>query len=517
MDSFTNQLTSQFARWTKSRRGYVVAIDQGTTSTRCIVFNAAGEVVTTAQLEHQQIFPQPGWVEHDPEEIRRNVRRVMADAVTQADISSEDIAAVGITNQRETTIVWDRTTGEPVYNAIVWQDTRTDKIVNSLSEEVKETIVQRTGVPASTYFAGPKIAWILDNVPDARERAERGELVFGTIDSWIVWELTRKKHKHVHVTDVTNASRTMLMNLETLQWDPELCAALNIPLSMLPTIVSSSEVVGRVQRPGPLHGVPIGGILGDQQAACFGQACHHPGEAKNTYGTGNFLLMNTGTSPQRSEHGLLTTVAYRIGHQPAVYALEGSIAVTGSLVQWLRDNLGFFSSAHEIEDLAASVEDNGGCYIVPAFSGLLAPHWRPEARGAITGLTRFITKAHLARAALEATAFQTREVVDAMNLDAGVPLKSLKVDGGMVANGLLMQFQADQLGVPVIVPKVSETTALGAAFAAGLAVGFFEDLEAIRDLWQERQTYMPSMDPKEADAQFAVWGKAVERTFDWVE
>ena len=525
MDSLAQQLAGTFAKLTKPHRGYVVAIDQGTTSTRAIIFDAKGTIEATSQLEHRQIFPKPGWVEHDPVEILRHTRRVLADAIAVADISTDEIAAIGITNQRETTVIWDRKTGKPVYNAIVWQDTRTDKIVSSLDDSTKETFRERTGLPASTYFSGPKIRWILDNVDGVRERAERGELAFGTMDSWLVWELTRRSKRtsgHLgkgakHVTDATNASRTMLMDLKTQKWDPELCKALDIPMSLLPDIVSSSEIIGSVKRSGPAHGVVISGILGDQQAATFGQACLQPGEAKNTYGTGNFLLLNTGTEPQTSTHGLLTTVAYRLGNQPAVFALEGSIAVTGSLVQWLRDNMGFFSKAEEIEDLARSVEDNGGCYVVPAFSGLLAPRWRPEARGAIVGLTRYVTKAHIARAALEATAFQTREVVEAMNADSGVPLTSLKVDGGMVANSLLMQFQADQLGVPVTVPKVPETTALGAAYAAGLAVGFYSSLEEIRNLWQERETYKPNSTAAERDAAFRQWNRAVERTYDWAE
>ncbi|MBC2682139.1 glycerol kinase GlpK [Corynebacterium anserum] len=526
MDSLANTLAGQFAKLTKPRRGYVVAIDQGTTSTRAIIFNAKGEIEATSQMEHKQIFPRPGWVEHDAEEILRHTRRVMADAITIADLSGEDIAAIGITNQRETTVIWDRATGKPVYNAIVWQDTRTDKIVASLDEETQQMFRERTGLPASTYFSGPKIRWILDNVDGVRERAERGELAFGTMDSWLVWELTRHSRRSPqnnhrrsakHVTDVTNASRTMLMDLRTQQWDEELCAALDIPMSLLPDIVSSSEVIGSVKRYGPAHGVAIAGILGDQQAAAFGQACLNPGEAKNTYGTGNFLLLNTGRQPQWSTHGLLTTVAYRLGNQPASFALEGSIAVTGSLVQWLRDNMGFFNSAEEVETLARSVDDNGGCYVVPAFSGLLAPRWRPEARGAIVGLTRYVTKAHIARAALEATAFQTREVVEAMNADSGVPLKSLRVDGGMVANSLLMQFQADQLGVPVTVPKVPETTALGAAYAAGLAVGFYSGVEEIRALWQERDTYHPHSTASERDEAFRQWNRAVERTYGWAE
>ena len=525
VDHLANQLTGTLAKWTKSKRGYVMSVDQGTTSTRCIIFDAKGCIVSVSQLEHKQIFPEPGWVEHDPDEIRKNSRRVMADAAARADISADEIAAVGITNQRETTVVWDRETGKPVYNAIVWQDTRTDEIVDGLSDEQKQMFLERTGLPASTYFSGPKIRWILDNVEGVRERAENGELAFGTIDSWLIWEFTRRSRRGgkaeesqgraQHVTDVTNASRTMLMDLKTQKWDPELCEALGIPMSMLPEIVSSSEVVGKIRRTGPVQGVPISGILGDQQAATFGQACLEPGEAKNTYGTGNFLLLNTGTEPQWSEHGLIITIAYRIGNSPAVYALEGSIAVTGSLVQWLRDNLGFFTKAEEIEPLARSVKDNGGCYVVPAFSGLLAPHWRPEARGVIAGLTRYVTKAHIARAALEATAFQTREVVEAMNADSGVPLTCLKVDGGMVANSLLMQFQADQLGVPVIVPKVSETTALGAAYAAGLAVGFFSNLDEIRSLWKEEHTYTPEADKDERDHAFANWNEAVTRTFGW--
>ncbi len=524
MDSLENRITEQFARLTRARRGYVLSIDQGTTSTRCLIFDEQGDVVACSQLEHEQIFPSPGWVEHDPDEIRLNARRVMADAIASADINADDIAAIGITNQRETTIVWDRKTGKPVYNAIVWQDTRTDSIVNQLTDEQKQLFLSRTGLPASTYFAGPKIRWILDNVEGARERADNGELAFGTIDSWLVWELTRSsrrasgggtKERARHVTDVTNASRTMLMDLQSQQWDAELCEALDIPMSLLPDIVSSSEVIGRVRRSGPAHGVPISGILGDQQAAAFGQASLSPGEAKNTYGTGNFLLLNTGEKPQWSEHGLITTVAYRLGNQPAVYALEGSIAVTGSLVQWLRDNLGFFNSADEIEPLARTVQDNGGCYVVPAFSGLLAPRWRPEARGVIVGLTRYVSKAHIARAALEATAFQTREVVEAMNADSGVAMTNLKVDGGMVVNSLLMQFQADQLGVPVTVPKIAETTALGAAFAAGLAVGFFADLDEIRSLWQEDHTYTPEVSQESRDREFDQWNRAVERTFDW--
>ena len=519
---FASQLSDTFARWSRSNAGYVLAIDQGTTSTRAIIFDNSGDLIASSQREHKQYFPKPGWVEHDPEEIRRNVRRVVGDLVAQADLTNDDIAAIGITNQRETTIVWDRETGKPIYNAIVWQDTRTQSICESLDDDFFRS---RTGLPVSTYFSGPKIRWILDNVSGARERAENGELAFGTIDSWIIWDLTRRmstktpgkssKLRAEHVTDVTNASRTLLMDLKTQQWDPQLCEKMGVPMSMLPQIVSSSHVVGRARRPEPINNVPIAGILGDQQAAAFGQACLQPGEAKNTYGTGNFLLLNTGTEPQTSDHGLLTTIAYRLGNEPAQYALEGSIAVTGSLVQWLRDNLGFISTAAEIESLAGSVDDNGGCYIVPAFSGLLAPRWRPDARGVIVGLTRYITKAHIARAVLEATAYQTREVVEAMNNDSGVPLTVLRADGGMVENKLLMQFQADQLGVPVSVPKITETTALGAAYAAGLAVGFYRDLDQISQMWEEQVTYKPAMGEDTRNELFAQWNKAVERTLNW--
>lgn len=501
---------------------YIAAIDQGTTSSRCIIFDHGGRVVSVAQKEHRQIFPQAGWVEHDPEELWLNTREVGAAALAKADLRRDDIAAIGITNQRETTVVWDRSTGTPVYNAIVWQDTRTDRIVEDLAGEAgPDRYRAATGLPLSTYFSGPKVRWILDHVDGARERAEAGELAFGTIDSWILWHLTGGvggggQRSGLHVTDVTNASRTLLMNLETLQWDPDICAALDIPMSMLPEIRSSSEVYGYARERGPLAGVPIAGILGDQQAATFGQGCLSPGEAKNTYGTGNFLLLNTGTTPVHSEHGLLTTVCYRLGDAPAVYALEGSVAVTGSLVQWLRDNLGIIRSASEIEGLAASVPDNGGAYFVPAFSGLFAPRWRPDARGVITGLTRFVEKGHLARAALEATAYQTREVIEAMYADSGVKLSTLKVDGGMVANELLMQFQSDILDVPVVRPVVPETTALGAAYAAGLAVGFWEDEEDIRRNWAADRTWKPTMDTEERDRLYAEWNKAVERTYDWV-
>lgn len=456
-------------------------------------------------------------MEHDATEIWNNTREVVAGALAKADVTTDDIVAVGITNQRETTVVWDRATGEPVYNAIVWQDTRTDQICAQLAENGGgEKFTQRTGLPLATYFAGPKARWILDNVEGARERAERGELAFGTMDTWVLWNATGGPDGGLHLTDVTNASRTLLMDLETLAWDDELCAAVGVPKSMLPEIHSSSEVYGQVRAKGVLPGVPIAGILGDQQAATFGQACLDPGMAKNTYGTGNFMLLNTGTELKRSTNGLLTTVCYQLGSEAPIYALEGSIAVSGSLVQWLRDNLGLIASAPEIEALAASVEDNGGAYFVPAFSGLFAPHWRSDARGAIVGLTRFVNRGHLARAVLEATAFQSREVLDAMNADAGVDLTELKVDGGMVVNELLMQFQADILGVPVIRPVVNETTALGAAYAAGLATGFWSDTGEIRTNWAKDKEWTPSMDAADRDRLYAQWQKAVTRTLDWV-
>nr|NLD40456.1 glycerol kinase GlpK [Actinomycetales bacterium] len=450
---------------------FVLAIDQGTTSSRAMLFDHSGTPVARAQQEHAQSFPRAGWVEHDPNEIWERTRAVVSEACAAAGAGPADIAAVGITNQRETTLVWDRKTGEPVYPAIVWQDTRTDKIVRKLAATGGgDRFRATTGLPLSTYFSGPKLAWILKKVKGARKRAEAGELAFGTIDTWLLWQLTGGA---VHATDVTNASRTMLMDLDSLAWDESICAELDIPVSLLPEIRSSSEVYAEVVEIEGLEciaGVPIAGILGDQQAATFGQACFEPGTAKNTYGTGNFMLLNTGTEPVASEHGLLTTVCYRLGDAPPVYALEGSIAVTGSLVQWLRDNLRVIESAHEIEEVAGEVSDNGGVYIVPAFSGLFAPHWRSDARGVFVGLTRFVTRGHLARAVLEATAFQTREVLEAMDADSGVPLTELRVDGGMVTNELLMQFQADILGVDVVRPRVAETTALGAAYAAGIAV-----------------------------------------------
>ncbi|MEU4767912.1 glycerol kinase GlpK [Actinosynnema sp. NPDC023794] len=498
---------------------HVAAIDQGTTSTRCMIFDHSGRVVSVDQKEHEQIFPKAGWVEHDANEIWANTRQVAAGALAKADLHTADIAAVGITNQRETALVWDRTTGQPVYNAIVWQDTRTDRICQDLAAlgGGQERYRDKTGLPLATYFSGPKIRWILDNVEGARERAEAGDLLFGNMDTWVLWNMTGGVDGGVHVTDPTNASRTLLMDLDTLSWDEGIAADMGVPLSMLPEIRSSSEEYGKVRERGALAGVPIAGILGDQQAATFGQACLSPGEAKNTYGTGNFVLLNTGTDKVMSENGLLTTVCYKIGSQAPVYALEGSIAVTGSLVQWLRDNLGMITTAAEIEEHARTVEDNGGAYFVPAFSGLFAPYWRSDARGAIVGLTRFVNKGHLARAVLEATAFQTREVIDAMNADSGVPLKSLKVDGGMVVNELLMQFQADILGVPVIRPVVNETTALGAAYAAGLAVGFWESEDDIRQNWAQDKQWDPAMDDDTRAQTYAQWKKAVTRTFDWVE
>src|SRR5436853_1024143 len=460
---------------------YAAAVDQGTTSTRFMVFDHAGKVVCFDQKEHEQIYPKPGWVEHSPDEIWERTQTVIKGALAKGNIDPKDIAAVGVTNQRETTVVWDKTTGKPLYNAIVWQDTRTDQIINEFGKQGgQDRFREKVGLPLATYFSGPKIKWILDNVDGVRARAENGELLFGNMDTWVLWNMTGGPDGGVHVTDPTNASRTLLMDLDRLSWDASIAEDMRIPLSMLPEIRSSSEVYGYTRERGTLGGVPIAGILGDQQAATFGQACLSPGEAKNTYGTGNFVLLNTGTQPVPSHHGLLTTVCYQLGSQDPVYALEGSIAVTGALVQWLRDNLGLISSAAEIERLAGTVDDNGGAYFVPAFSGLFAPHWRSDARGAIVGLTRYVNRGHLARAVLEATAFQTREVLDAMNADSGAALTVLKVDGGMVRNELLMQFQADVLGVPVIRPVIRETTALGAAYAAGLAVGFWSGASEIR-------------------------------------
>jgi len=497
---------------------YVLAIDQGTTSTRAILFDHDGLPAASGQLEHEQIFPRAGWVEHNPMEIWNNVREVIGQALAKADVTRHDVKAVGITNQRETSVVWNKTTGQPVYNAIVWQDTRTQAIVDRLAADGGvDRFKEKVGLPLATYFAGTKIAWILENVGGARAAAEAGELLFGTTDSWVLWNLTGGPDGGVHATDVTNASRTLFMDLETCQWDDEILAAFDVPRSMLPEIRSSSEVYGIIEDSSLLRQVPVSGILGDQQAATFGQAAFGAGESKNTYGTGNFLIFNTGEKIVHSQNGLLTTLGYRIGDQAPHYALEGSIAVTGSLVQWLRDNLGLITQSSEIETLARSVDDNGGVYIVPAFSGLFAPYWRPDARGVIVGLTRFVNKGHVARAALEAVAFQTAEVIEAVNADAGVPLAELKVDGGMVVNDTLMQFQADILGVPVVRPAVIETTALGAAYAAGLAVGFWSDLGELAANWHEDRRWEPRIDDAERARRMRLWKKAVTRTFDWVD
>ncbi len=491
---------------------YIASIDQGTTSTRCILFDHQGNIVASEQKEHRQIYPQPGWVEHDGLEIWERTQTVIIGMLKKAAVKKEDIAAVGITNQRETTLIWEKSTGRPIYNAIVWQDTRTDSICADLAKEGgQDRLRPQTGLPLATYFSGPKIKWILDNIPGIRSHAQAGDLLFGTMDTWLIWNLTGQ-----HVTDVTNASRTLLMDLQTLDWDDGILDLLGIPRPLLPRICSSAEVYGPITR-GPLSGIPLAGDLGDQQAALFGQTCYSPGEAKNTYGTGCFMLLNTGEKPVVSTNGLLTTLGYKIGPRPAVYALEGSIAITGALVQWLRDNLGLIEKSADVETLACTVEDNGGVYFVPAFSGLFAPYWRSDARGAILGLTRYANKGHLARAVLEATAYQTREVLEAMEKDSGVRLTALKVDGGMVYNELLMQFQADLLGVPVIRPKVSETTALGAAYAAGLAVGFWKDETELRANWGKDKQWQPSMPQEKSDRLYAGWKKAVTRTFDWVE
>jgi len=492
---------------------YVGAIDQGTTSTRFMVFDHTGTVVAAKQKEHRQVFPQPGWVEHDATEIWQDVLEVAEGALGEAGIGARDLAAVGVANQRETTVLWDRWDGRPVHHAIVWQDTRTDRTCAELAASFgPEHFRARTGLPPATYFSGPKLMWLLERVPGARRRAESGDLLFGTMDSWCIWNLTGGPKGGAHVTDLTNASRTLMMDLAQACWDDEILRLMDVPKPVLPAIVPSSALYGEAV--GPLSGVPVAGCLGDQQAALFGQACFSPGEAKNTYGTGNFLLLNTGLSPVSSRYGLLTGPAYKIGDQPTVFMLEGPIAVTGASVQWLRDNLGVISSAAEVEDLAASVEDNGGVYFVPAFSGLFAPYWRNDARGVICGLTRFARAGHLARAALEAVAWQTREVVDAMKADTGAQLPVLKVDGGMVANELLMQFQADVLGATVVRPAVTETTALGAAYAAGLAVGYWPGLDDLRANWRLGRRWEPSMGPEQRERQYAAWKRAVAKTFD---
>lgn len=500
---------------------YVGAIDQGTTSTRFMVFDHAGQVIAVHQLEHQQIYPQPGWVEHNPLEIWERTQQVIKGALEKSKIDPADLAAIGVTNQRETTVVWDRRTGKPFYNAIVWQCTRTKDMCDELAREGgQDRFRAKTGLPIATYFSGPKIKWILDNVPGVREAAERGDALFGNIDTWEIWWLTGGPEGGVHVTDPSNASRTMLMNLETLDWDQDILDTLGIPRQMLPQIRPSSDpkVYGYTRKDGPFGAsIPVCGDLGDQQAALVGQTCFSPGEAKNTYGTGCFMLLNTGTTPIPSKSGLLTTVGYQFSNQPTVYCLEGSIAITGALVQWLRDNLDFFDFSKHIEDYARQVPDSGGVYFVPAFSGLFAPYWRMDARGVIVGLTRYTNKNHICRAALEATAYQTREVLDAMEKDSGVKLTALKVDGGMVYNELLMQFQADILGVPVIRPVVAETTSLGAAYAAGLAVGFWSNLDDLRQNWAVDKTWEPKMDAETRERLYKGWLKAVERTFGWVE
>lgn len=495
---------------------YVAAIDQGTTSTRCIVFNRQGQVIAQAQKEHAQIYPRPGWVEHDPLEIWRNVREVAAEAAIRAEIEPSELHALGITNQRETTLLWDRRTGRPLHNALVWQDTRADQLVAAYAADGgQDRYRAKTGLPLASYFSGLKLRWLLDHVSGAREKAEAGDAIFGTVDSWLVWNMTGGADGGLHMTDVTNASRTQLMNLATLDWDAEMLADFGIPRAALPRIASSSENYGTAKT--LLPGVPVAGILGDQQAALVGQACFRPGEAKNTYGTGNFLLLNTGTAPVQSRHGLLTTVGYKLGDAPAAYALEGSIAITGALVQWLRDNLRIIGSAPEIEAAAASVPDNGDVYIVPAFSGLYAPYWQESARGVIAGLTRFANRGHLCRACLEATAYQTRDVVEAMEKDAGFAITELRADGGMVANSLLMQFQADMLGIDVVRPLVAETTALGAAYAAGLATGYWRGTADLVENWGVDRRWTPSMPVPRRAAYYAGWKKSVARALDWVD
>ena len=499
---------------------YAAAVDQGTTSTRFMIFDHGGQVVGVDQMEHEQIYPQAGWVEHDPMEIWARTQDVIKGGLQKSGVKAEEIASIGVTNQRETTVVWNKNTGEPYYNAIVWQCTRTKDICDTLAEDGgQDRFRAKVGLPLATYFSGPKIRWILDNVDGVRAAAERGDALFGNIDTWEIWNLTGGPKGGAHVTDVSNASRTMLMNLETLDWDQEILDIMGIPRQMLPEVRPSGDpdLYGTTPKDGPLGAaIPVCGDLGDQQGALVGQTCFSPGEAKNTYGTGCFMLLNTGTEPVPSESGLLTTLGYKFGDAPAVYCLEGSIAITGALVQWLRDNLQFFDFSKHVEDYAKKVDDAGGIYFVPAFSGLFAPYWKSDARGVIVGMTRYVNKYHVCRAALEATAYQTREVLDAMNKDSGVDLKALKVDGGMVFNETLMQFQADILGVPVIRPTVAETTALGSAYASGLAVGFWDDVESLRENWGVDKTWEPQMDKDTRAELFTGWKKAVERTFDWV-
>lgn len=493
-------------------KNFIGAIDQGTTSTRFVIFNKSGQIVAMHQLEHKQIYPEPGRVEHDPLEIKHNTEISIHGALTKAGLELNDLAAIGITNQRETTVIWNKHTGQPCYNAIVWQDTRTDEICHQLAiNNDKDCYRSKVGLPLATYFSGPKIKWVLDNIDGVRELAKSGDVIFGTIDTWILWWLTGGPHGGIHVTDVTNASRTMLMNLQTLKWDYDMLQVMDIPLNMLPEIRSSSEIYGYTKEKG---NIPVSGLLGDQHAALFGQTCFHEGESKNTYGTGCFLLLNTGKKIIHSTHGLITTLGYKIGNEPAVYALEGSIAIAGSLVQWFRDNFGLISNSSEIEDLANSVEDNGGVYFVPAFSGLFAPYWKSEARGIITGLTHYINKGHIARAIIEATALQAKEIFEAMEKDSGIKLNILKVDGGMVVNELLMQFQADILNVPVIKPQIVETTVLGAAYASGLAVGFWQDLEELKHNWAIEKTWIPKMSDVKRQSIYNNWLKAVHKTFE---
>jgi glycerol kinase len=495
---------------------YIAAIDQGTSSTRFILFDRAGKIAAVDQKEHKQFYPQAGWVEHDPMEIWIRTQEVILNTLQKSGIHPSEIAALGITNQRETTVLWDRTTGQPLHPAIVWQDTRTSAICDELSKNGgPDRLRNKTGLPLATYFSGPKIKWMIDNIPKVKEAVNKGTALAGTIDTWLVWNLTGGKNGGLHVTDGSNASRTLLMNLQTREWDSELTSLMGVPLEILPKIMPSSHLFGDAH--GILEGIPIGGILGDQQAALFGQTCFEPGEAKNTYGTGCFMLMNTGSEPISSKNGLLTTFGYQIEDQKPIYCLEGSIAITGALVQWLRDNLSIIQQSSEVETLAYSVEDNGGMYIVPAFSGLFAPYWRSDARGVFVGLTRFINRGHIARAALESTAYQTREVLDAMRADSGIKLSNLKVDGGMVVNELLMQFQADILDVPVTRPKVAETTSLGAAYAAGLAVGFWKSKDELKANWVVDKTWIPNMDPAKRDRLFKGWKKAVTRSLDWIE
>ena len=496
---------------------YAGAIDQGTTSTRFMIFDKGGNVVSISQKEHEQIYPKPGWVEHDPAEVWARTSEVVGESLKSAGLDKGDLSGIGITNQRETSVVWDRNTGEAVHNAIVWQDTRTDQICNKLSADGgQDRFRAKTGLPIATYFSGPKVRWILDNVDGAEKRADAGDLLFGNMDTWVIWNLTGGPDGGLHITDVSNASRTMLMDLATQDWDQELLDTIGVPRAMLPEIKGSSQVYGEATLDA-VAGIPVAGDLGDQQAALFGQTCFAVGEAKNTYGTGNFLLLNTGTEAVQSKNGLITTAGYRIGDQPTVFALEGAIAITGALVQWLRDNLKLIKAAPEVEELAKTVDDNGGAYFVPAFSGLFAPYWRSDARGVIAGLTRYVTAGHIARATLEATAYQTREVAEAMDADSGVKLESLKVDGGMVANELLMQFQADMLGVDVIRPAVAETTALGAAYAAGLATGLWPEQEDLRENWVEDKRWSAKMDAAQRDKYYRDWKKAVTKSFDWVD